>query len=80
MRRRKEDRRVCENNTETGRRAVLLPTDAFLALLRQPTVDAKGMSDAQKREPSRNDRHFDELSRRIAAMPEKDMLTVRHPK
>jgi len=67
-------------NTETGRTAVLQPTDAFLALLQQPAADTKGMSDAEKRDHSRNSRHSDVLSRKIAAMPEKDILTIRYPK
>ncbi len=71
---------VYVKNTETGKTALLQPTDAFLALLRQPTVDAKRVSGSKKREESRNDRHFEDLSRRIATMPEKDILTVRHPK
>ena len=70
---------VYVRNTETGRTALLQPTDAFLTLLRQPTVDAKATSDGRKREQSRNNHHFEDLSRKIAAMPEKDILTVRHP-
>jgi CubicO group peptidase (beta-lactamase class C family) len=68
---------VYVKNTETGKTAVLRPTDAFLTLLRQPPVDAKGMSDGRTRQQTRNDPHFDELSRKIAAMPEKAILTVR---
>jgi CubicO group peptidase (beta-lactamase class C family)/formylmethanofuran dehydrogenase subunit E len=66
-------------NTQTGRTATLRPTAAFLAMLQQPAVDVKGMSDSQRREQSRNSRHSDELSRKIATMPEKEILTVGHP-
>ena len=71
---------VYVRNTQTGKTASLQPTDAFLAMLRQPMVDAKGTFGVQKREESRNDHYFEELSRKIALMPEKDILTVRRPK
>ena len=66
-------------NMETGKTATLQATDAFLALLRQPPADAKGASEREKREHSRNSRHSDELSRKIAAMPEKDIVAISHP-
>jgi formylmethanofuran dehydrogenase subunit E len=71
---------VYVKNTETGKTAVAQPTDAFLEMLRQPTGDTKATSDGRKRGQSRNDRHFDDLARKIAAMPEKEILTVRYPK
>jgi formylmethanofuran dehydrogenase subunit E len=66
-------------NTETGKTATLQPTDAFLALLRQPPADAKGTSEHEKREHSRNSHHADELSRKIAAMPEKEIVAISYP-
>jgi formylmethanofuran dehydrogenase subunit E len=63
-------------NTETGKTATLQPTNAFLALLAQPATDAKGDSESKKREQSRNHQHSDELSRKIATMPENEILTV----
>ena len=70
---------VYAKNTETGTTAMLQPADAFLALLRQPPVDAKGMSEPQRREQSRKSHHADELSRKIAAMPEKEIVNVSYP-
>jgi formylmethanofuran dehydrogenase subunit E len=67
-------------NTQTGRTATLQPTEEFLKLFQQPAVDAKGMSDSAKREQSRNSHHSDVLSRKIATMPEKDILTISHPR
>ena len=64
-------------NTQTGKTATLEPTPAFLALLSQPPANIKGKSDAEKREQSRNHHLTDELSRKIATMPEKEILTVR---
>jgi len=63
-------------NTQTGKTATLQPTEAFLALLSHPMTDSKGESDSKKREQSRNHHLSDELSRKIAAMPERDILTV----
>ena len=55
-----------------------LPTPSS-PLLRQPPVDAKGMSEPQRREQSRKSHHADELSRKIAAMPEKEIVNVSYP-
>jgi formylmethanofuran dehydrogenase subunit E len=64
-------------NTETGKTATLRPTDTFLALLKPPANAKKGTeSDAKMRERSRSHQHSDELSRKIASMPEKEILTV----
>ena len=66
-------------NTQTGKTATLQPTETFLALLPQPTADSKGKSDGKQREQSRNHHLSDDLSRKIAIMPEKEILTIRHP-
>jgi len=66
-------------NTQTGKTATLQPTEAFLALLPQPVTDGKGESDSKQREQSRNHHLSDALSRKIAIMPEKEILTIRHP-
>jgi formylmethanofuran dehydrogenase subunit E len=68
--------RVRVKNTQTGRSATLQPTEAFLAMLPQPTAEGKQPQDDKNREQSRDSRHFDDLSRKIAAMPEKEILTV----
>lgn len=70
---------VFAKNTETGKTAVVQPTEAFLAMLRTET-GAKPSADGRQREQSRNDHHFDDLARKIAAMPEKQILSVRYPK
>jgi formylmethanofuran dehydrogenase subunit E len=70
---------VYVKNTETGKTAAVRPSEAFLALLRQQT-GAKPSADGGNREESRNDHHFDDLARKIAAMPEKQILTVDYPK
>jgi formylmethanofuran dehydrogenase subunit E len=67
-------------NTETGKTATLRPTEAFLALLQQPAADNKAAPDSKQREQSRNHHLSDDLARKIAAMPEKEILTIIHPK
>jgi formylmethanofuran dehydrogenase subunit E len=67
-------------NTETGKTATLQPTAAFLKLLPQPAVDSQKTLDGKQREQSRNHHAGDELARKIAAMPETEILTVAHPK
>jgi formylmethanofuran dehydrogenase subunit E len=57
-------------NTQTGKTATLRPTEAFLALLKQPAGDKK---------QGRESHHSDDLARKIATMPDKEILTVSHP-
>jgi formylmethanofuran dehydrogenase subunit E len=61
-------------NTRTGKTATLEPRAEFLRLL--PKTDAK--EDATSGKPSQpgDDHIFDGLARKIAAMPEKEILTV----
>jgi formylmethanofuran dehydrogenase subunit E len=67
-------------NTETGKTATLRPTETFLKLLPQPAPDSKKTPDSKQREQSRNHHAADDLARKIATMPEAEILSVVHPK
>jgi formylmethanofuran dehydrogenase subunit E len=70
---------VYVKNTETGKTATLQPTAAFLALLSQPLTDGKGEPDSKRREQSRDHHLSDELSRKIATMPDEEIFTISYP-
>jgi formylmethanofuran dehydrogenase subunit E len=66
-------------NTRTGKTATLQPREEFLALLHRPTTEKKGESNANKLQPSDDHHSLESLARKIAAMPEKEILTVSQP-
>jgi formylmethanofuran dehydrogenase subunit E len=64
-------------NTRTGKTVTIQPKDEFLALLLPPKTDAGG--DHEAGTPKQSDDHFEVLARKIAVMPEKEILTVSFP-
>jgi formylmethanofuran dehydrogenase subunit E len=64
-------------NTLTGKTATLQPREEFLALL--PKDDPKGETTKSKPKSSGDDHLFDGLARKIAIMPQKEILTVKYP-
>ena len=66
-------------NTRTGQTATLRPREQFLTLLPQPNTDPVGEPKGSKPKPSEGDHHSEDLARRIAIMPEKEILTIGHP-
>jgi formylmethanofuran dehydrogenase subunit E len=67
-------------NTTTGKTAEVKPTDQFLALLPQPNADKKNDPNANHKSQPGDDHDYDDLTRKMAVMPEKDILTVSYPK
>jgi formylmethanofuran dehydrogenase subunit E len=63
-------------NTRTGKTAALQPRDEFLALLQPPANDKKGDSAAGKSNPMGDQHSLESLARKIAAMPDKEILTI----
>ena len=66
-------------NTRTGRTATLQPREQFLTLLPQPKTDATEEPKGGKPKPAEDDHHSEDLARRIATMPEKEILTISRP-
>ncbi len=62
-------------NTTTGKTATLTPRKEFLALLPRPAPDA-AKSPAGSPPSQAHDHSLDDLARKIALMPEKDILTI----
>ncbi len=66
-------------NTRTGKTATLQPREQFLTLLPQPKTDATEEPKGGKPKPAEDDHHSEDLARRIATMPEKEILTISRP-
>jgi formylmethanofuran dehydrogenase subunit E len=66
-------------NTRTGKTARLQPKEEFIALLPQPKTDIKGESESSKKAQAEDDHLFDDLARKIATIPEKEILTITYP-
>jgi formylmethanofuran dehydrogenase subunit E len=66
-------------NTRTGKTATLQPKDEFLAMLPQPKVTMKEDSNTNQNSQPGDDHMYDDLARRIAVMPEKEILTISSP-
>jgi formylmethanofuran dehydrogenase subunit E len=66
-------------NTRTGKMAEVHPKDQFLALLPQPGDDPKSGSGGNRQPKGDDDHLFDPLARKIAVMPEKEILVVTYP-
>jgi formylmethanofuran dehydrogenase subunit E len=64
-------------NTRTGNTATLRPKADLLALLSQPKTEKSKDATDQLRRP--NDHSLETLSRKIATMPEMEILTVASP-
>jgi formylmethanofuran dehydrogenase subunit E len=65
-------------NARTGKTATLQPREQFLALLPQPQpkTDTVGDPKGGKPKQAEDDHHSEDLARRIAVMPEKEILTI----
>jgi formylmethanofuran dehydrogenase subunit E len=66
-------------NTRTGKTATLQPKEEFLALLPQPNTNHTGESKGGKPKQAEDEHHSEGLARRIAIIPEKEILTISHP-
>jgi formylmethanofuran dehydrogenase subunit E len=63
-------------NTRTGKTAELKPKEQFLALLPQPqSANKEEPKNSQKPQPG-DDHIYDALARKIAAMPEEEILAI----
>jgi formylmethanofuran dehydrogenase subunit E len=69
---------VRAKNAKSGKTATVRPKDEFLALLKQPETAAGGSGKGNGPKPS-DDAHFEQLARRIAVMPDAEILTVNRP-
>ena len=63
-------------NVQTGKRAELHPTDALLELLASFKPRPKNL-DQGKTDHSAADEHLEAIARKIAALPEKDIATIK---
>jgi formylmethanofuran dehydrogenase subunit E len=65
-------------NTHTGKTAELRPREEFMALLPRPEAPvSETVASARKPRPD-DDHSLDDLSRRIALMPEREILSITH--
>lgn len=65
-------------NTRTGKTAELRPQEEFMALLPQPEPLGKETTSKPQKSRPDDDHSLDGLSRRIALMPEKEILSITH--
>jgi formylmethanofuran dehydrogenase subunit E len=63
-------------NTQTGKTVTLTPQEKFLALLPQPKKDGEAQTNNTKKSRPGDDHSNDDLSRKIAVMPERDILAI----
>ena len=66
-------------NMRTGKTATLQPNEEFLALLPRPKTNHTGESKGGKPNHAEDEHHSEDLARRIAIMPEKEILAISHP-
>jgi formylmethanofuran dehydrogenase subunit E len=65
-------------NIRSGKTAELKPKESFLAMLPQAQQTGKGRNDTQNSHAA-EDHLYDDLARKIAAMPEKEILLIAYP-